>query len=376
VTNRNEEERRTHDSDRRFHALLESAPDAVVITDADGRIVLVNARTEDLFGYSRGRLLGGPVEQLVPERFRGPHVKHRGAYVAAPHARPMGSGLPLFGMRADGKEFPVAISLSSITLDEGLLIFSTIRDATRQLEIEQQLKSMNNHLARDNTELEALNKELEAFSYSVSHDLRAPLRAIDGFSQALVEDCGDFLNDEGRSHLARVRNAAQHMGRLIDDLLKLSRVARADINYQDVDLTVLAREIVEGLRMQEPERDVEVHIADGLTAKGDTGLLHVALDNLLANAWKFTAGRSPARIDFGRQVQDGRTVYYIRDNGAGFDMTYAHRLFSPFQRLHDAETFAGTGIGLAIVQRVINKHGGRIWATAEPDCGAVFLFSL
>jgi signal transduction histidine kinase len=166
------------------------------------------------------------------------------------------------------------------------------------------------------------------------------------------------------------------MGRLIDDLLKLSRVARADINYQDVDLTVLAREIVEGLRMQEPERDVEVHIADGLTAKGDTGLLHVALDNLLANAWKFTAGRSPARIDFGRQVQDGRTVYYIRDNGAGFDMTYAHRLFSPFQRLHDAETFAGTGIGLAIVQRVINKHGGRIWATAEPDCGAVFLFSL
>jgi len=223
---------------------------------------------------------------------------------------------------------------------------------------------------------EAANRELEAFSYSVAHDLRSPLRAIDGFSQALLEDYGDKLDAEGQKNLERVRASAQHMADLIDDLLTLSRVSRTEMRRQRVDMSEVARAIIARLRTVARERRVEAVIADGLTAFGDDGLLGVILDNLLGNAWKFTSKRKEGHIEFGVTERNGAPAFFVKDDGAGFDMTYAGRLFGVFQRLHHATEFEGTGIGLATVQRIIHKHGGHIWAEGEIDRGATFYFTL
>ena len=361
------------DGDDRYRALVESAPDAVVIADADGRVVLVNAQTETLFGYGRHELLGMPVEMLLPERFRAEHTGLRRGYAARPVTRPMGAGLDLYARRRDGGEFPVSVSLSPIRVREGSYVYAAIRDISEQRAAERRIQELNASLARQNGELKAINQELEAFSYSVSHDLRAPLRAIDGFSQILLKENADQLDDKGRDRLGRVRRAAQHMGELIDDLLKLSRVTRAELQVQPVDMSALAAEVMDALRRQAPERAVAVDIAPDLATEGDAKLLRIALDNLLGNAWKFTGKRGDARIEFGRE--DG-AVFFVRDNGAGFDMAYADKLFGAFQRLHDAGEFPGTGIGLATAQRVIHKHGGRIWAESAPDAGATFRFTL
>jgi signal transduction histidine kinase len=219
---------------------------------------------------------------------------------------------------------------------------------------------------------EALNQELEAFSYSVSHDLRSPLRAIDGFSLALLEDSADKLDADGKSHLERVRGATQRMGRLIDDLLELSRVARAPMRLEPIDLSAMAATIVAELRDAEPAREVAVTIAPSLATRGDPRLVRVLLDNLLGNAFKFTGKRKRATIEIGATAG----AFFVRDNGAGFDPAYTEKLFGAFQRLHDARDFAGTGIGLATVQRIVRRHGGRVWATGEPDKGATFSFTL
>lgn len=225
-------------------------------------------------------------------------------------------------------------------------------------------------------ELEWKNKELEAFSYSVAHDLRTPLRSVDGFSQALLEDYADKLDEEGKQYLRYVRESAQQMGELIDDLLSLSRVTRGDFHREDVDLTAIAAGVATRLQRQHAERTVELVVADGLVAAGDARLLTVALENLLGNAWKFTGKRADARIEVGSSDDRGSRTYFVRDNGAGFDMTYAPKLFGVFQRLHSASEFEGTGIGLATVQRVVRRHGGRIWAEGEVGCGATFFFTL
>ncbi|HEX7038209.1 MAG TPA: PAS domain S-box protein [Pseudomonadales bacterium] len=363
-------------SDARFRQFVESAPDAVVIVDGDGRIRMVNAETERMFGHPRAGLVGRAVEVLLPERYHDAHVRHRAGYGSDPRLRPMGEGLELHGRRADGSEFPVEISLSPVQTDAGLLVLADIRDVTERRQQARRIRELNERLTRDNAELEALNRELEAFSYSVSHDLRAPLRAIDGFSQALLEDFGDRLGPEARGHLDRVRNAAQRMGQLIDDLLKLSRVARAQLDLQEVDLSALAREVTDELQRAEPAREVEIDIRDGLRVTADPRLLRIALENLFDNAWKFTGGRSPGRIELGCTEADGETVFDLRDNGVGFDMAYVDQLFRAFQRLHDAREFPGTGIGLATVQRIVHKHGGRIWAEAVPGRGAAFHFTL
>ncbi len=224
--------------------------------------------------------------------------------------------------------------------------------------------------------LSASNRELEAFSYSVSHDLRAPLRAMDGFSQALLEDYADALDEQGRHYLDRVRGASQRMGELIDDLLQLSRVTRDPMRWEDVDLSALARDIIAQLYAGEPGRSTAATVRDGLSAQGHPALLRALLLNLLGNTWKFTTRRADPRIEFGATEQDGETVYFVRDNGAGFDMRYAERLFTPFQRLHTQEEFPGNGVGLATVQRVVNRHGGRAWAEAAVDQGATFYFTL
>ncbi len=239
-----------------------------------------------------------------------------------------------------------------------------------------ELQERNESLRRNAAELLAANTELDAFAYSVSHDLRAPLRSIDGFSQILLEDYSEKLDEAGRESLQRVRAASQRMGTLIDDLLKLARVTRAEIRTEDVDLSGMAREIVADLQRTTPERQVEFEIAPGLKARGDTRLLRVALDNLLRNSWKYTAKQTAPRVEFRSADANGGRTFMVRDNGAGFDMKYADKLFGVFQRLHSAADFEGTGIGLATVRRIINRHGGRIWAEGAVDQGATFYFTL
>lgn len=356
-------------SEARFRSLLEAAPDGIVVSDGEGRIVLLNAQAEKLFGYPREEMLGRPVEMLMPERFRGRHVDHRAAFMDSPGVREMGAGWKLFGLRKDGTEFPVSISLNTIEADGGRLVLSDLRDISIQRSYEAQVNAQNAALA-------SLNRELEAFSYSVSHDLRAPLRSVDGFSQILLEDHAAQLDPEGRAYLNRIRAATQRMAQLIDDMLTLSRVSRAEMHREEVDLSAMAEELLDGLRRAEPARDVATAVAPGLVAQGDPRLLRIALANLLGNAWKFT-GRAPgARIEFGREAIDGGVAFFVRDTGAGFDMAYVDKLFRAFQRLHAASDFPGTGIGLAIVQRVIHKHGGRVWAEGEEGKGAVFHFTL
>jgi signal transduction histidine kinase len=239
-----------------------------------------------------------------------------------------------------------------------------------------ELQERNESLRRNAAELLAANTELDAFAYSVSHDLRAPLRSIDGFSQILLEDYTEKLDEAGRESLQRVRAASQRMGTLIDDLLKLARVTRAEFRTEDVDLSGIAREIVADLQRATPERQVEFDIAPGLKARGDARLLRVVLDNLLRNSWKYTAKQPAPRVEFRSADANGGQTYMVRDNGAGFDMKYADKLFGVFQRLHSAADFEGTGIGLATVRRIINRHGGRIWAEGAVDQGATFYFTL
>jgi signal transduction histidine kinase len=252
-----------------------------------------------------------------------------------------------------------------------------IQSANEQLRMAQNaINELNATLKRQNTQLESTNKELEAFSYSVSHDLRTPLRAIDGFSKALLEDYADKLDAGGKDHLQRVRAASQRMGNLIDDMLHLSRVNRMEMTRERVDLSKMVAEIAAELPESAPERSVEFIIAPNLIAEADPRLLRIMLTNLLGNAWKFTSKRADARIEFGASTQDISQAYFIRDNGAGFDMTYASKLFGAFQRLHKATDFPGTGIGLAIVQRIVSRHGGQIWAEAKMGQGATFYFVL
>ena len=256
----------------------------------------------------------------------------------------------------------------------------SIREQLLQKELEVSVANSARELAEARAvfvgELERKNSELEAFSYSVSHDLRAPLRSIDGFSQLLLQDSGDKLDPKSQDYLRRVCESARRMGELIDDLLLLSRVGRADLRRESVDLSGVARVVFDELQKKDPERRVTLLVAEHLLVEADSGLMRIVLDNLLGNAWKFTAKVPEPQIEVGTDQQHGGTVFFIRDNGAGFDMGYAEGLFQPFQRLHSEAEFPGTGIGLATVHRVIDRHGGRIWASGAVDQGATFYFTI
>lgn len=240
----------------------------------------------------------------------------------------------------------------------------------------EKIKRQYEEIEKLNQKLELSNKELEAFSYSVSHDLRAPLRHINGFSQALIEDCSESLNAQGKSCLKQIIDSTKRMNILIDDLLKLSRITRSEMTFEMVDLSELVRSITTELQKNQPERHVEFSIEDGINVKGDKQLLGIALENLLGNAWKFTGKLVQTKIEFGISQQEDKPAYFVRDNGAGFDINFVNKIFNPFQRLHKASEFPGTGIGLSIVQRIIHRHGGQIWAEGRINEGATFYFTL
>lgn len=260
---------------------------------------------------------------------------------------------------------------------EDVKLLQALADTTAvALENVRVYEELEQRVRHRTTALELANKELEAFSYAVSHDLRAPLRHIEGFAKILLEDFADNLSEEGRGYLSQINRATQRMGQIIKDLLALSRSGQIPVVKGQVDLSQMAQEIISHLKVAEPNRQIEYRVADGLDVNGDANLLRIALENLLSNAWKFTSKSSQACIEVGLTRQDGQAVYFVRDNGAGFDMSRSDKLFGAFQRLHSEKDFPGTGIGLATVQRVIHSHGGRIWAESAVNQGTTFYFTL
>jgi len=348
-------------------AIVESSADAIMATSLNGVVRTWNRGAESLFGYTADEAIGRPLSFLLPP-------DRHGEEPALLAGLAKGEPAPAFEVprrRKDGRDMDVSIAISPVRDPQGGLAGASVvaRDISDRKRAEAEA-----HLARDAAE--AANRDLEAFNYSVAHDLRAPLRAIDGFSSALLEDHGGELGAAARLHIDRVRNAAQHMARLIDGLLALGRLTRADLHRTPIDLSDLARATFERLRETQPDRVVEFVVRDGLAKRGNRALLGAALENLLGNAWKFTRDRPDARIEFGASEQDGETVYFVRDNGAGFDMAYASKLFGVFQRLHKSSEFEGTGIGLATVQRIVQRHGGRVWGEGTVGEGACFGFTL
>jgi PAS domain S-box-containing protein len=366
------------ESEQRFRMLVEAIKDyAICMLDAEGRIVSWNAAAEAIHGYREDEILGRPFSLFHPPQEEG-WTPDKALLRAAAEGRLEDEG---WRVRKDGSRFWANTVLTPIHDEAGRRWgFAKItRDLTERKRAEEEIARLNADLerrVRERTgELEAANAEMEAFSYSVSHDLRAPLRAIDGFSQALTEDCAPQLGPAA-DYLRRIRAATRKMAELIDGLLDLSRVSRAEMRSQTVDLSAMARQSAESLQRSAPERRVKWVIADGLTTRGDPRLLRAIVDNLLGNAWKFTGGKGAARIEFGVTDHSDGPAYFVADDGAGFDMAYADKLFRPFQRLHSEREFEGTGIGLATVKRVIHRHGGRIWAEAGAGRGATFFFTL
>jgi PAS domain S-box-containing protein len=367
-----ERERMYHELERAtltFQGILEAAPDAIVIVDESGNILLVNAQAEKCFGFLRDEIVGQRVEILLPPRLQERHVEHRELYTSNPHVRSMGQGMELLAIRKDGTEFPAEISLSPIETPQGKVVMAAIRDITERKQTEKQLRTLNEMLR-------ASNKELEAFSYSVSHDLRAPVRHIDGFTDLLRRHAQGVLDEKSTRYVDIISDSAKQMGVLIDDLLKFSRMGRVEMLSSTVDLQQLTTEVIEGMQTELKGRMIEWKISELPEIRGDPAMLRLVLENLISNAVKYTRKRIRAEIEIRWTTQNDQDVFCIRDNGAGFNMEYADKLFTVFQRLHRSDEFEGTGIGLANVRRIISRHGGKTWAEGEVDKGASFYFSL
>ena len=363
---------------RRISIAMEQSQASIVITDAQGGIQYVNPSFTRLTGYTAAEAQG-----------QHPNILKSGAQEPAFYeamwetltAGRIWSG-EIRNRRKDGGEFTENATMSPVLDEQGLIsgYIAIKEDITARKWAEAQLRDLNERLEQQvrarTAELEDANRELEAFSYSVSHDLRSPLQVISACSGVLLEDAGTRLSDKGRLQLERILGSALNMGRLIDDLLKLSRVGRGSLEVTELDLSELARTILDSLAQRDPARVVRALVPGRLKVAGDPSLLAIALENLLGNAWKYTSKTPEAELELGVLPSEGEPVLFVRDNGAGFDMGQADRLFAPFQRLHASSAFEGTGLGLATVQRIIHRHGGRIWAEAAPGRGATFFFTL
>ncbi len=386
ITERRRAEEELRESEQRLHTVIENLAEGLIISEPDGRLLYWNRAGLEIHGFSdlEEGLRHLPEFENIYEL-----STMDGAVLSLddwPMARVLrGERLRGFDARVRHKEsgWERVFSYNGSVVREkggGHLAFLSIRDITERKQAEEQIRRLNETLelrVRERTaQLEAANKELEAFSYSVSHDLRAPLRHIDGFSRALLEDCADDLDEAGKGYLREVRAASGEMARLIEEVLQLARVTRGELRREEVSLSKLAREAVAELRKADAGREVSIRIEEGHTVRGDRRLLQVMLVNLLGNAWKFTSKMERAEIVFSRVEGVRGPVYFVRDNGAGFDMTYADKLFVAFQRLHSLDEFEGTGVGLATVQRVVNRHGGQVWAEGAVGRGATFYFTI
>lgn len=378
---RNAVEAELRQQNRISEAILQGLSDGVVVADTTGKFTVFNPAAEKMLGQ-------GP----SPE----PSFKwqeHYGVFHPDKVTPMQTDDLPLIRcikgenvdddvqfIRSKGRPDGAFLSVSARPLrgDDGSILGGVvaIRDITEKLQADEATRQLNAELARRNLELATANADLESFSYSVSHDLRTPVRSMISFSRILLEDHGTQLGEEGRKFAGRIVAAAERMGKLIDGLLELSRLTRQQLQREQVDLSKMAQEIAAQLQQEEPQRQVDFNIAGGANAEGDTNLLYALMSNLFANAWKFTLKRPDARIEFGKMLLEGQAVYFVKDNGAGFDMKYSEKLFGAFQRLHSETEFKGTGVGLATVQRIIRRHGGKIWADAKPEQGATFYFTL
>jgi len=355
-------------ADAQFQQLLEAAPDAIVIVGPHGDIVLVNRMTENLFGYARDELIGEPVECLIPVRYRAGHHQHRDGYVLNAHTRPMGSGLELFACRKDGSEFPVEISLSPLQTPAGLLVTSVVRDITERRQV---LQALEHHAA----ELERSNSELEQFAYVASHDLQEPLRMITSYSQLLERRYKDKLDGDALEFIDYVVDGAKRMQELINDLLAYSRVGTRGREFKPVDMEAVYKRVLGNLQLAIEEEEAVISHDPFPMVQADGLQLVQLLQNLIGNAIKFH-GDAPPRIHLGVEVQNNEGIFCVRDEGIGFEPQYAERIFQVFQRLHGKSRYPGTGIGLAICKKIIERHGGRIWVESQPKQGSKFYFTL
>jgi len=377
ITKLKQNEQKIKESEHELALIINNMQDTYYRTNLNGELTRASPSVNSLLGYKVEEILGTKMADLyVDSQGREQFL----AKLQETNGRVLAYEAPL--LHKDGSHVWVSTNAHYCYDDQGTIsgIEGTTRDVTRLKAAEAELKTHQERLeelvAQRTAGLEASNRELESFSYSVSHDLRSPLRSIDGFSMVLLEDYGPKLDDEGRDYLRRVRQASQRMGDLIDDLLMLSRVARLGFKLEKISLSDLVEDIMEDLRQQAPMRKVEAIIQADVDARGDSNLIRIALENLLSNAWKYTSKNAVAKIEFGVKIQDGQKVYCICDNGVGFNMKYSDKLFGAFERLHRTDEFEGTGIGLATVQRIIQRHGGTIWAEAEIGKGAAFYFTM